>query len=288
MASLTCPGSEAKLLHPVAIDYWTEHSDRAGLDSWLGSLMVGSDFRKFVGRWAAQGSEDSYVRSATKIVENCQRMAASHVKAQYRGGPDFVGEEFALEQLSNYMLAMGASDADVAEQLSKLTTADFSLPADPCARLSENGAFSALTAAQPSAGSEWVPSVALMDLGVDEQEAEPEEEDLEPDEGVEDVAALAALVVPDGRAAPVGYVISKTQGGRCLRLHHTGFCFRVPGEHYREFVDCGVEAPAEHLFTHRCKDCFPSGRPEEAEAEASASDGNSVSSSSAAGSQESS
>ena len=171
--------------------------------------------------------------------------------------------------------------------MSKLTTADFSLPADPCARLSEKGVFSALVADQPSAGSEWVPSVALMDL-VEEAIGEEPEEQVELDEGIEDVAVLAALVVPDGRAAPVGYVISKTQGGRCLRLHHTGFCFRVPGEHYREFVDCGVEAPAEHLFTHRCKDCFPSGRPEEAEAEASASDGNSVSSSSAAGSQESS
>ena len=100
MSSLTCPGSEEKLLHATAIDYWTEHSDRAGLDSWLGALMVGSDLRQFVGRWAARGSEDSYVRTSTKIVENCQRFAAAHAKAQYQGGPDYVGEEHALEQLA--------------------------------------------------------------------------------------------------------------------------------------------------------------------------------------------
>ena len=53
-----------------ALSFWTEHSDRAGLDSWLAALSVGSDLRRFVGRWAAHGSEDTYVRSAARVAEN--------------------------------------------------------------------------------------------------------------------------------------------------------------------------------------------------------------------------
>ena len=82
----------------------------------------------------------------------------------------------------------------------------------------------------------------------------------------------------------MGYVISKTQGGRCLRLHHVGFCHRVPGEHFRDFVDYGPEAPPLHAYTHRCKDCFPAGGEEEKAGVASESDGAEVSSDSASSS----
>ena len=50
-----------KLLEPESICFWSEHSDRAGLDSWLAAMSVGSDVRRFVGRWAVKNSEDGYV-----------------------------------------------------------------------------------------------------------------------------------------------------------------------------------------------------------------------------------
>ena len=56
----------------------------------------------------------------------------------------------------------------------------------------------------------------------------------------------------------------------------------MPGEHYKLYESYDQECPAENLFTHRCKDCFPSGRLMEkrTEDELEMSDGCDVSSSS--------
>ena len=92
-------------------------------------------------------------------------------------------------------------------------------------RLSDKAIFTALPTEQPSAGSEFVPAVALMDMAEEEVAKSPEQPEMEEEAGVDDVSMLAALIEPDARRAPVGYVVSKTQGGRCLRLHHVGCCF---------------------------------------------------------------
>ena len=43
--------------------FWTEHSDRAGLDSWASALGVQESERNFLGRWAPRGAADAYVRT---------------------------------------------------------------------------------------------------------------------------------------------------------------------------------------------------------------------------------
>ena len=67
-------------------------------------------------------------------------------------------------------------------------------------------------------------------------------------------------------------------------MHFAGGCFRVPGEHFSQFEDCGQREPDEHEYSFRCKDCFPALKPaareEEEAGEASSSDGSSSSSSS--------
>ena len=101
-----------------------------------------------------------------------------------------------------------------------------------------------------------------------------------------DLPALAAQIVDEEPYRPMGFVVSITRGGSCRRLHFTGGCWRIPGEHFRRFVDYGQQVPSDEQFTHRCKDCFPAGRPvavaEEAEIVASASSGSSSSASSGA------
>ena len=88
---------------------------------------------------------------------------------------------------------------------------------------------------------------------------------------------LFSLQEGDVQAAPQGFVISKTRGGKCRRLHFVGGCWRVPGEHYRSFEDWAQQEPGAHEFNCRCADCFPApkaaDREEECEAEASESDG---------------
>ena len=105
-----------------------------------------------------------------------------------------------------------------------------------------------------------------------------------------DLGKLLAEHEADERLPPSsGFVISVTRGGNCLRLHYVGFCYRVPGEHYKCFRAHGEKEPHAGLFNFRCRDCFPAGRAEkraaEADAEISESDGT-VSSGSSGASEE--
>ena len=54
-----------------------------------------------------KGAEDAYVRTAARICENCQRLAAHPARAQWQNGPDFFGEERLLEQLEFHLLERG-------------------------------------------------------------------------------------------------------------------------------------------------------------------------------------
>ena len=81
------------LLHPSAVAFWTEHSDRAGIDSWLAALGVTAADRSFLGRWGAKGGADLYARTAYRIVENLQLTAAVHARDLASGGADHFGEE---------------------------------------------------------------------------------------------------------------------------------------------------------------------------------------------------
>ena len=89
---------------------------------------MGSDVRRFVGRWAIKGSENSYVRSASRVVENCQRLASMHARVSAGGGPDFFGEEETLAQLRNCLEAQGVEEERVSAQILRLARAKTCLP----------------------------------------------------------------------------------------------------------------------------------------------------------------
>ena len=74
---------------------------------------------------------------------------------------------------------------------------------------------------------------------------------------------------------PAGFFVSVTRGGLCRRLHYAGFCFRVPGEHIKTFEDWGQSEPADHVYSLRCKDCFPVSAAKDIDVEASDADGSS-------------
>ena len=74
---------------------------------------------------------------------------------------------------------------------------------------------------------------------------------------------------------PTAFFVSVTRGGLCRRLHYAGFCFRVPGEHIKTFEDWGQSEPADHVFSLRCKDCFPIAAANDVDVEASDADGSS-------------
>ena len=106
---------------------------------------------------------------------------------------------------------------------------------------------------------------------------------------VESSAALTSFLAqqePEMVQVPPWFIMSKTMRGKCRRLHFAGGCFRMAGEHYREYEDHGQRCPDASLFTHRCKDCFPAGKVSELREEATAviSDSDCVSESSSASS----
>lgn len=126
LSSLQAGQGDQPLLLPAAVSFWSEHSDRAGLDFRLGALSVGADLRRFVGRWAVKGSEDGYVRSAVRITENCQRLSAHHARASFNGGADDFGEEDTLAQLPKHLEGCHHGRADeIDNQLQLLATPDF-------------------------------------------------------------------------------------------------------------------------------------------------------------------
>ena len=260
LAMLKAPDGSPLLLEE-SLGFWSEHSDRAGLDSWLSAISVSADLRRFVGRWSARGSEDVYVRTATRVVENCQRLAALHARASHSGGPDFLGEEETLAQLRCYLAAMGVADDQVDAQVRNLTMCDTSLPTDPLGSMSASGSFHKLESAIAATSSSSAALPALLDLAIEE---ESENDNLEQAEaeiaGVVDVAEALALQDELDSPSPQGFVVSHTRGGHCRRLHFAGRCFRVPGEHYKQFRAYGQDYPAEHLYDLRCKDCFPAGK----------------------------
>ena len=126
LGSLRRPDGTA-LLSQQACRFWTEHSDRAGLDGWCMALGVAEPERSFLGRWAAKGSTDSYVRTAVRVVENLQLLAARHARASALGGPNFYGEEHILRDLRRHLLEAEAGEEWTKSLLVLLSLPNFSL-----------------------------------------------------------------------------------------------------------------------------------------------------------------
>ena len=84
-----------------------------------------------------------------------------------------------------------------------------------------------------------------------------------------DLRAILAAHEDCEVSRPTGFFVSVTLGGLCRRLHHAGFCFWVPGEHIKTFEDWGQSEPADHVYSLRCKDCFPIAAAKDIDAEAS-------------------
>ena len=276
------------LLLQAALSFWTEHSDRAGLDSWAAALNVPGDLRGFLGRWGAQGSQDAYVRTAARVQENVQILAARHGRLAFKGGPDFFGEEHLLENLRQHLLAKGVDAAEAQAQLDRLKCSDFTIHAAPLATYSDGGdycAFSELLSLPELADRdrvEWAPVASSSSTaatpappaaeaeGTEAPEDDLDEDFFEQDLGLE-VAEAVALQVRDTPESPQGFVVEHQRGGRLRRLHFARACRRVPGEHYKVFIDWGEVMPADHEFDDICDKCYPpASRPTAVELEAAA------------------
>ena len=80
-------GAGGALLCTEALSFWSEHLERAGVDSWLAAVGGGSEMRGFLGRRGASGSADSYAHTAIRIVENLQKLDGRYAREVMQGGP---------------------------------------------------------------------------------------------------------------------------------------------------------------------------------------------------------
>ena len=110
-----------------AIGFGSEHSDRCGLDSWCAALNFGACQRNVLGRWGAQGPSDKYVRTAMRIIETLQNVAARAARDMLQHGPDWFGEEQTLYGLKEDMRNRGIDRELINAQIRRLTSANSDL-----------------------------------------------------------------------------------------------------------------------------------------------------------------
>ena len=288
--------------------FWSLHSERAGLDGWCAALGVGDSERGFLGRWAVKSSSDTYIRTACRIVENLQRLAARFARRSIAGGPDFYGEEHILILFGRHLEKQGLTREEAEGVCAKLMLADpllvpeigldlraaarAPLPPLDDKKEEESGAEADYEEADQDAPTELATS---EEDGDDENEVQADDLTLTPrkaktaasgdEESAERGTEADAQVLPEAalweaieaQRPPVppstGFVVSKTKGGKHRTLHFLPACWRVPDVHYKQWVAHGELLPDKAEFDAVCSTCMPGGpiRPEEAEDSASSS-----------------
>ena len=271
---------DGQALHlPQAAHFWTEHSERAGCSSWLAALGVDDGQRGFLGRWAVTKSANAYVRTASRVVEDLQNLAARAARASLAGGPDWFGEEAALEDLRAFLQSKGVEKTEADWQVKRLTSANPELPivsVDEWERSREEAPENegGWVDHEEDATLETVASSGCPAASVQETEAflrELEKEEAADSEGEEDAtpsdlpvseleAAAAARLEAARQEPPWGFVVAKTtKKVRCL--HFIGACGKKPGIHYFSFDVWGDMMPPEAEIDTQCGTCFKEGVP---------------------------
>ena len=128
--SLADKDGQALLPHEAG-KHWTEHSERAGLDSWAAALGISETERRFLGRWSARGSVDMYVRTAMRVVENVQLHVPRYGQKPLSGGPDYFGEEYLLATFREQLQEKGWEEAQARSLEEKLRAATYSKKVRP-------------------------------------------------------------------------------------------------------------------------------------------------------------
>ena len=245
------------LLDAKAADFWSEHSDRAGLDSWLAALNVAAPERGFVGRWAATGSQDTYVRTALRVVENLQLQAVRFARESWKSGPDFFGEEHTLELLKGMLLSRGWSPENADDQVARLTSADASI----FFSIELTQKFSAISARSEAEEAPTTPRRPDVD----------EREDTDSLDFEGDPSAISAEQIEEARdlvheqtdpqLEPIeGFFVATSRKGMRRKLHFAGACRLAPDLADPLLIRCGGIMPAADSFDGCCAICFPGER----------------------------
>ena len=214
------------LLLPGMAAMWTEHSERATLRSWAGAAAISPGSMKRLGRWK-QDVDEGYDRTDRAEVEKSQAKIASFIRSS-RGKVDQVDEEGLLAKIASRASEQGFEPTVASEQLMLLSY--FGPDTDPVSEDTEQ-----FESASDSEGFVEVRS-----------ENEALEDDPKPD--------APATLANEVRGK---FFVSIVGRSRLKTLHRSGECYRVPGIHYKEFLDLGDQWPDKTAYRKACKVCFP-------------------------------
>ncbi len=68
---------------------------------------------------------------------------------------------------------------------------------------------------------------------------------------------MAADIIAPIPIGAEGYFVSLVGRKPHRRLHYLGKCHRMPGVHYLNFIQYGLDAPDEMDYDEVCKQCWP-------------------------------
>lgn len=264
-------------LDVAAAAYWTEHSPRATLASWVACLgTFPADWPDLLGRWGSCKAE-GYVRTHRKRVKAMQEAVASKIREDK--DPHVLFDEGPLlEELRAYLSAKGMTEADVAKTIANLLITGAMGPRQGiCVESSRDVSMEDSRVKK-----------ADVDIGHDTKDAEKVNEDndhKESGDGSDQEEVVLKSVGGHGTfeyANLLGQYVVSVSGktGKTRRLHKVGECFRKPGVDYRNFVVLGFEEPAPSEYSHQCQHCWSGKRARAAPSSSSSSSSSSSASAS--------
>ena len=218
-----------RLLDQTTVGFWSEHSERGTMDTWMQLAGVPPEARKMVGRWSAS-TEEGYLRN----LETNVRLAQTKVATTLRDSDDiksFVDFDMQVTaELGEFLKERKVPAERVATQRERLE-----LESERTGPLGGRGN-------RPVGAPSSVPSPST-----------PRWSDQPDEEETFDGSKKAEVAME----VPLGSFVFSVRG-RCHRrtLHRTGECWRKPGIHYRDFLVAGQDRPPLEAGDRECKECF--------------------------------
>ena len=272
---------------------WSEHSERVTIRTWASAAGVSTEAVQKMERWQAKTDEE-YNRTLRRVVEESQGKIAAFLQGGF-WGPDRADEAALFERMAFKASKLGADSSKVAECIDRFQyfcdrpviseagqQSDREPSLESCTGDLErsfdrdafsNGEFSPVPANVASEDDGFGQGSSFVH--VESDAAGAFHDDLEQGSFVELVrqgevteSPLTEVEVECEKVqAPVvdvdthlgTFFVSLVGRSQKKTLHKGGECFRVPGIHYRSFLNLGSEPPEPESYHKLCTDCFPKG-----------------------------
>ena len=223
-SELVCD-TETNLLDKATVPYWTEHSPRPTLPSWVSCLACfPTDWPDLLGRWGASKAE-GYVRTHRVRVHRMQEAVSERFRTDIDPHSAF-DEDALFDEIRTYFMRKQVDPDIIESQLARLRV-----------------------------------KTACKSDEADEQHITTEDDKVVSDDEEVKVCRVSAMVEPEEdpeRDLNGLFVVGVS--GAVRRLHQVGRCWRYPGVDYVDFVVYGTQEPDADQYTAKCRFCWPAKR----------------------------